>query len=99
MISLATRSLILNYRKFPLSQCILSFLMSVQIFSVENFKPKFNEMDGLIDRRSHTGIYKINNEGFPLNPSGRTGLSYRGMLGKWGPNHAADPIITRWKAE
>ena len=31
----------------------------------------------------------------PLNPSGRTGLAGRGLLGKWGPNHAADPIVTR----
>lgn len=23
----------------------------------------------------------------------------RGLLGKWGPNHAADPIVTRWKRE
>ena len=28
---------------------------------------------------------------------GRTGLSGRGLLGKWGPNHAADPIVTRWR--
>ena len=21
------------------------------------------------------------------------------MLGKWGPNHAADPVVTRWKLE
>ena len=21
----------------------------------------------------------------------------RGLLGKWGPNHAADPIVTRWR--
>ena len=21
----------------------------------------------------------------------------RGLLGKWGPNHAADPVVTRWK--
>lgn len=27
--------------------------------------------------------------------SGRTGLCNRGTLGKWGPNHAADPIVTR----
>ena len=32
----------------------------------------------------------------PRNPRGRTGLCMRGMLGKWGPNHAADPIVTRW---
>jgi ADP-ribose pyrophosphatase len=28
---------------------------------------------------------------------GRTGLRGRGRLGRWGPNHAADPIVTRWK--
>ena len=33
--------------------------------------------------------------GLPLNPAGRTGLRGRGLLGKWGPNHAADPIVTR----
>ena len=33
--------------------------------------------------------------GVPLNPRGRTGLRGRGTLGKWGPNHAADPIVTR----
>ncbi len=31
----------------------------------------------------------------PLNPRGRTGISGRGELGCWGPNHAADPIVTR----
>lgn len=30
------------------------------------------------------------------NPVGRTGLKGRGVLGKWGPNHAADFILTRW---
>ena len=29
------------------------------------------------------------------NPVGRTGLMGRGLLGRWGPNHAADPIVTR----
>lgn len=27
---------------------------------------------------------------------GRTGIRGRGLLGRWGPNHAADPIVTRW---
>ncbi|HSX28006.1 MAG TPA: hypothetical protein VLF60_00985 [Candidatus Saccharimonadales bacterium] len=31
----------------------------------------------------------------PLNPQGRTGLQGRGMLDKWGPTQAADPIVTR----
>ncbi len=30
---------------------------------------------------------------------GRTGLRGRGVLGRWGPNHAADPIVTRWKRD
>ena len=30
------------------------------------------------------------------NPVGRTGLRGRGELGRWGPNHAADPIVTRY---
>ena len=36
-------------------------------------------------------------DGVPLNPRGRTGLRGRGLLGKWGPNHAADPIVTRYQ--
>ena len=35
--------------------------------------------------------------GAPVNPVGRTGLCGRGMLGRWGPNHAADPIVTRYE--
>ena len=31
----------------------------------------------------------------PINPIGRTGIWGRGLLGKWGPNQAADPIVTR----
>ena len=29
----------------------------------------------------------------PFNPFGPTGIGGRGLLGKWGPNHAADPIV------
>lgn len=29
------------------------------------------------------------------NPMGRTGMKGRGLLGRFGPNHAADPIVTR----
>ena len=32
----------------------------------------------------------------PLNPEGRTGMAGRGLLGKWGPNQAADAVITRY---
>ncbi|XP_014248972.1 ADP-ribose pyrophosphatase, mitochondrial isoform X6 [Cimex lectularius] len=64
----------------------------------ENFNPRWNSVDGKVERRSFGGNYKIHN-GHPLNPCGRTGLSGRGLLGRWGPNHAADPIVTRWKRE
>jgi hypothetical protein len=55
----------------------------------------FNKVDDKIDRKSHTGTYTIKN-GLPLNPMGRTGVCERGQLGKWGVNHAADPIVTRY---
>ncbi|KAI6656860.1 Translation factor GUF1, mitochondrial [Oopsacas minuta] len=49
-----------------------------------------------IDRHSHNGPYNVV-DCLPRNPVGRTGLTGRGLLGRWGPNHAADPIVTRWK--
>ena len=33
--------------------------------------------------------------GRPINPMGRTGMTGRGLLGNWGPNTAADPIVFR----
>ncbi|KAL5103459.1 ADP-ribose pyrophosphatase mitochondrial [Taenia crassiceps] len=59
----------------------------------------FNQLDGNVDRRSYEGIYKLDSSGRPLNPHGRTGVVGRGRLGRWGPNHAADPIVTRWKVD
>ncbi|XP_055378615.1 putative nudix hydrolase 6 isoform X2 [Condylostylus longicornis] len=64
---------------------------------IGEFNPKWNTLDGQVNRVSHMGQYKIDNSGCPLNPIGRTGLRGRGLLGRWGPNHAADPIVTRWK--
>lgn len=45
--------------------------------------------ESMSGRLSHDAL------GRPLNPAGRTGMAGRGLLGKWGPNYAADPIITR----
>lgn len=47
---------------------------------------------------SHLGSENIqkSDKNLPLNPCGRTGIAGRGLLGNWGPNHAADPIITRY---
>jgi ADP-ribose pyrophosphatase len=59
--------------------------------------PKFNSVDGKVDRRSFEGEYTVTQGGLiPLNPLGRTGLKGRGLLGRWGPNHAADPIVSRF---
>ena len=55
-----------------------------------------NDIETKTDRRSHHGIYYVDFSGRPMNPVGRTGMTGRGLLGKWGPNHAADPIVTRW---
>lgn len=65
--------------------------------STESFKPNWNALDGFVNRKSYEGEYVINENNRPQNPRGRTGISGRGVLGRWGPNHAADPIVTRWK--
>lgn len=51
-----------------------------------------------VDRKSYEGEYEVV-DGYPRNPRGRTGCKGRGSLGRWGPNHAADPIVTRWKRD
>ncbi|CAD6192063.1 unnamed protein product [Caenorhabditis auriculariae] len=58
---------------------------------------RWNAVDGSINRKSHICDYSFDKDGRPLNPMGRTGLSGRGVLGKWGPNHAADPLVTRYQ--
>jgi ADP-ribose pyrophosphatase len=65
---------------------------------MENLKDiEFNKVQGKVNRQSHEGKYHIGADGRPRNPHGRTGLRGQGVLGRVGPNHAADPIVTRWK--
>lgn len=64
----------------------------------KDHKIKWNAVDGKVNRKSHHGKYQTV-DGAPRNPRGRTGIKNRGLLGKWGPNHAADPIVTRWKRD
>jgi len=45
--------------------------------------------------QSYEGTLIADKDGYPLNPRGRTGIRGRGLLGNWGPNYAADPIILR----
>ncbi|XP_068099930.1 ADP-ribose pyrophosphatase, mitochondrial isoform X2 [Hyperolius riggenbachi] len=66
--------------------------------SDDDFHPKYNTLDRKVQRESFQGVYIVENK-TPRNPIGRTGLIGRGLLGRWGPNHAADPIITRWKRD
>ena len=61
-------------------------------------KINFNVLDGPTNRCSFVKEYTLV-DGVPQNPVGRTGIKGRGTLGKWGPNHAADPIVTRWKRD
>lgn len=56
-----------------------------------------SKIKNLDKRASFEGpLWIVPPSGRPLNPRGRTGVSGRGRLGKWGPNHAADPIVTRF---
>ena len=45
---------------------------------------------------SESGLIFDEVENLFLNPRGRTGIIGRGILGKFGPNHAADVIATRY---
>lgn len=68
----------------------------------------WNEEDVLdgkkVNRKSFECSYKVGpackadlgRYNLPLNPKGKTGIVGRGILGRWGPNHAADPVVTRW---
>jgi ADP-ribose pyrophosphatase len=46
------------------------------------------------DRRP-AGYRRLDEQGRPLNPRGRTGIAGRGLLGRWGPNHAAGALVVR----
>ncbi len=51
-------------------------------------------------RQTHAegGTLFVDDNGRPLNPAGPTGKSGR-LLGKWGPNLAADPVVFRRSAD
>jgi|GEM_PF-3926587 len=49
--------------------------------------------------QSFQGNIELDPEGKPLNPIGRTGMTGRGLLGKWGANQAGDPVVTRLNPE
>ena len=53
-------------------------------------------VDGLSSRLTYEPCGLLLEGGTPVNPRGRTGMVERGRLAKWGPNHAADPMVTRY---
>eukprot|EP00300_Choanocystis_sp_HF-7_P029770 c3736_g1_i1.p1 GENE.c3736_g1_i1~~c3736_g1_i1.p1 ORF type:complete len:328 (-),score=43.16 c3736_g1_i1:108-1091(-) len=63
--------------------------------------PDLDQMSAeeLTNRISYCGPIFLDQRGAPRNPMGRTGMCGRGLLGKWGPNHAADPIVTRFNPD
>ncbi len=64
------------------------------------FAFKKKKKNQLPNRLSYEGQIHIDaSTGLPLNPRGRTGMTGRGLLYNWGPNHAADPIVTRINPE
>lgn len=64
--------------------------------SIESGNFTWNQIDGEVDRRSHFCRYDVSDKDKrPINPVGRTGIKGKGILGRWGPNHAADPIVSR----
>ena len=50
--------------------------------------------DGALVTLAEAGV-DFDAQGKPVNPHVQTGRKGRGRLGKWGVNHAADPIVTR----
>lgn len=54
-----------------------------------------HDVPGYPDFPTYEGTIELDADGRSLNPMGPTGLKGRGVLGKWGANFAADPIVTR----
>ncbi|XP_037570265.1 LOW QUALITY PROTEIN: transient receptor potential channel-like [Dermacentor silvarum] len=56
-----------------------------------------NRQSWIRDTDGQPIIYRLDAQGMPMNPVGRTGLRGRGALPRWGPNHYVLFIITRWQ--
>ncbi|XP_063691533.1 transient receptor potential cation channel subfamily M member-like 2 [Bolinopsis microptera] len=59
----------------------------------------FNKYRDGVNRKSFLGVYGIDEIGRPINPRGRTGISGKGNLKRWGPNLQGDVIVTRWQVD
>eukprot|EP00300_Choanocystis_sp_HF-7_P001394 c11127_g1_i2.p1 GENE.c11127_g1_i2~~c11127_g1_i2.p1 ORF type:complete len:328 (+),score=67.90 c11127_g1_i2:48-1031(+) len=64
--------------------------------------PDLDELskEDLSNRLSFCGRIELDEQRrAPRNPMGRTGMIGRGLLGKWGPNHTALSILTRFNPD
>jgi ADP-ribose pyrophosphatase len=59
----------------------------------------FADLERIMQTYEQGGIRIDGASGEPLNPKGRTGISGRGALWLWGPNHAADFLLTRYNQD
>ena len=64
--------------------------------SLRELNARITYSDGHIKPLSEACAFDNTTHRF-LNPFGKTGISGRGALGKWGPNHAADVLVT-WES-
>ena len=55
--------------------------------------PNPNEVDWTTRKLLYPCNLKVQDNGRPQNPFGRTGMTGRGCLGKWGPNLACDLMV------
>lgn len=62
----------------------------------QDLKNRITYINGYKQTLEEAGI-KFDENNLPKNPMGRTGMWGPGLLGKNGPNQAADPIFTRWR--
>lgn len=53
------------------------------------------DLDALPDPRVWGEDARLDDEGRPLNPHGRTGIAGRGLLGRWGPNLSLAALVVR----
>ncbi|WP_372368665.1 NUDIX domain-containing protein [Candidatus Uabimicrobium sp. HlEnr_7] len=88
-----------NYPEYPKRSSIEDPYNPVYFNHTDNNSRSYADPESLeevqkLNFKSHAGEVKIES-GYPQNPVGRTGMTGRGILAKWGANFGADAIITR----
>jgi ADP-ribose pyrophosphatase len=68
---------------------------TISLNDKELLKTRITYINGTAQTLEEANII-FDGDNAPVNPKGRTGIYGPGLLGKNGPNQAADPIFTRW---